>query len=169
MAARPDYKTWQQAQLSKLKTLCSRSSGLQDIFNEARIGEARDVCPDVNPAAIACLSRSNFWPDEELEWVPVVGVPIIGTILPSGIYRQADIQASIGDIDWRSTAAEWNAGLITRHPPIAAMADAIFAKSVQEQDLRILGPWMTLQDLNIKYGADGWRALPRFAVSQKND
>jgi hypothetical protein len=69
---------------------------------------------------------------------------------------------------WKSSSFEWNKSLLTRPSPPPDTAAAIFVKSTDEYTLGIIGPWKTIEQMNDKFGANNWRALPRFAVEQKN-
>eukprot|EP00972_Heterocapsa_arctica_P081194 11965493-Heterocapsa_arctica.AAC.1 len=54
-------------------------------------------------------------------------------------------------------------------PPPEEQVQAIWTKTVKEQELGVLGPFHTRDFCDSEFGADGWRALKRFAVKQHGD
>ena len=77
---RKDYGPWVRQRQLELAQLLQELRQIKQFMEGMRTDQAKAACQDTNPAMIELLVQSNAWPDKALAWLPVIGVPIMGTI-----------------------------------------------------------------------------------------
>ena len=73
------------------------------------------------------------------------------------MYRSLSMEEFLG------TSDEWHDQLESLPQPPVEQMHVIWEKSVKEQELGILGPWLSRRQLDSKYGRRMWRAYQLLA------
>ena len=81
------FDHWQRKQLRILGAPMGKLVALESFFKSRRTDAAKAACVSVQPHVLDAASRIMNWPDVALPWLATVGVPIVGKIPPSGIFR----------------------------------------------------------------------------------
>ena len=163
---RPDYFPWATKQMRTLQGIVKSAGPLHKWYDEHRTHESRVCCPQANPSAFDIIRRSIGWPDDSLPLMFTTGVSIVGKWQELGIFRNTEVEAQTSPAELLQTAPEWHDKLCGLPMPKIEAAQAIFQKSVKEQALGILGPFLSREAMDSRYGPSGYRALKRFAVWQ---
>ena len=135
------------------------------------------VAGGVNVALLFCMVDALYWPDDELPYRMLTGMPVLGAIEDTGLYRPVTPDCTMAEFRARfdtvmATNEVWLdevSGIVSRRAKRASTGDERRALAELERvtlgeiQSGLLGEPMTLDEYRDKYGATG-RPLPRFCV-----
>ena len=157
------FANFQRSQVRLLRGASDKLHSLQVFFDSRRTTAAIAACSTVRPHVLDLASRIMRCPDVSLPWLATVGVPIVGNIPPTGIFRDA-VKDNEPGAPFAQSCELWVQELLSMPPPKKEQLHAVWEKCVKEQDMGILGPWHSAPEMDAKFGKGAWRPLKRFAV-----
>ena len=86
-----NFKQWQQRQWKCLARHIKKLRSFSQYYRPLRTATAVKVATDVDPGVLDVINRSMAWSDCELQWLPTIGVDIVGTLPVTGVFREASI------------------------------------------------------------------------------
>ena len=101
--------------------------------------------------------------------MPVIGVPIVGDIDTTGVFRDAEKVTTPDLEDFMSTSSHWNTQVAGSPKPLPEQVEAVWEKSKKEIECKILGDLLPKSHFDKLYGENGWRCMQRFAVFQEHN
>ena len=140
--------SWRQAQMDCFKAALSQLRGLRQSLEDKRSSASRICSPHVDPAAVMLGAFCIAWPDEKLASLVVDGVCPLGPQERFGIYRQKTTAPSASLSDLLEQNSLFRASLVSRSPPKPEQAEAIWTKTLEEQELGLLSQWLSEEDLD---------------------
>ena len=161
------FARWQRGQFRTFGNATSKLTDLAEFFRSRRSSSAIVAYPSVQPHFLDAASRIMRWPDVSLPWLATVGVPIVGPIPPVGMYRGAETDPTEHGFEVPNEL--WVAEVQAMPPPKKEHFDDVWEKCRKEQELGLLGPWLSSSQLDAKYGVGGWRAIDNGKSSGQTD
>ena len=157
---------WRRNQFNAMKDWINHADNLKSFWESLKSIPAKEVAPKVNPHAIDLLSHSIRWPDISVAAMMTTGACPLGRQESTGVFRQKLTEAPLSEAMFQAGCQSYMSNLMKRPPPRGDQAKIIFDLSTLEQEAGLLSSWVTKEQLDVKYGAGKWRALPRYAIHQ---
>ena len=174
---RHEIRSWRYKQLETLRSVAKSLDEQNDILHaQAKAKSPSIVAGKVHVALLAAVVDALDWPDKSLPQAMLEGMPVVGQIPDTGVFRSIVPETSPEEFETEKrrifNAAEndaWNSHLRQQTQSDGATDEtARELKQVtdREIDFKFLSPYMSKQELDEKYGRGGWRAMRRFGVRQ---
>ena len=96
-------RAWRRKQFNILKSICKRAADLQEHLDAGRSTTSRRVAHRVRLDRIDLCRFALQWPDSNLLHMSQRGAGIAGEVAATGIYRPAEVIASVAMEDFEST------------------------------------------------------------------
>ena len=158
---------WRESRFKLLSECVSKTSTHNAQMNSERSISSSRCSKHVNICANILGAFSIGWPDDLTEAL-VDGVCPMGPQPMFGIYRRKSVPSSLNFKHILNSAPLVLQRVLNRTPPSNSRhVDAIWEKSLEEQEKGWLSPWMEVSELDEMFGAGGWLPIVRFALWQK--
>ena len=86
---KPGYPEWLQRRKTELAAMLVQLKPMEEFFQSCRSFQSSVVSPSTVSSAIELGCQAMHWPDVSLPWLPIVGVPVVGNIDETYIFRSA--------------------------------------------------------------------------------
>ena len=177
LAMRHNIRSWRTQQLNTLRSVAASLEAQNSILHQqARATTPRLIAGKVHVALLAAIVDSLEWPDNCLPVAMLEGMPVVGQIEDTGVFRSVVPDLSPHEFEekkqviFNATANDrWNLSLesdIRMSGVSNEDASSLKAVTDKEIDLGFLSPYLSKRELDEKYGIGGWRAMRRFGVWQ---
>eukprot|EP00747_Dinoflagellata_sp_TGD_P221640 gnl/TRDRNA2_/TRDRNA2_93435_c0_seq1.p1 gnl/TRDRNA2_/TRDRNA2_93435_c0~~gnl/TRDRNA2_/TRDRNA2_93435_c0_seq1.p1 ORF type:complete len:334 (+),score=23.53 gnl/TRDRNA2_/TRDRNA2_93435_c0_seq1:70-1002(+) len=156
----PDMPSWRVQQMKQLNDVSQRLTEVNAAARKAMAPAVRRVAGRFNVGLAAFAIALLGWPDTTLPVRAVNGHFTLGEISESGIWRSRWRPASITKSQLAQSNASYNLKLSLEHRDVKGAAQ-IWDQTVEEVNRGIAsGPW-TKEELDKRFGSEGWRGIRR--------
>ena len=178
--------SWRERQQRLLSAVAKDIEPLNKwlVTSVVRAEPALKVASNVHVALICAMTDAMDWPDKAIGNGFLRGMPVLGAIPDTGVFRPLIPGSPPDDFPARHASIiadndRWNLSLSTNlrrsfnsaaTGPSAQRATklqkALEVATLKEVDGGLMSPALSKEDLDNEFGVGGWRAIGRFAVQQ---
>ena len=157
---------WREEQFKSLRAASAQLKEFREHLNLGRGPNSLKCAANINLENVALAIHLINWPDRGLVDVLRLGAKPCGVQRDCGIYRHKISSSSLTIEEMVATNQELLDTLHMKKPPTDEMVAAVFEKTVEEQELGFLSPFLTRAEVDAQFGRGKWAAMLRFPVWQ---
>ena len=167
----PQIRSFRTRQSKAFDHVYKKLRALDVILKTKMHAEVAQVASKKSPATIGAMTILFRWPDREQPGLYVKGFRMIGNLQSSGVFRdspnpKANVDPDTNQKEFLGPAAEQWVSDLEASQPRWTDVDDIYSHTVKEQAAGYCGPFASRQELDLRYGAGGWRPQRRFMITQ---
>ena len=122
------------------------------------------AAPFLEPARLALVLASLRWPGHDAPLLCAMGSQLLGPLAPSGIFREAVVDASVSLCSLLETSENYFQ-LVAKSAPPAKQVKVMWEKTLGEVAKGVMEGPFTRAEIDQKFGRGRWRRpIERFAL-----
>ena len=167
----PQIRSFRTRQSKAFDHVCKKLKALDIILKTKMHAEVAQVASHKSPATMGAMTILLRWPDREQPGLYVKGFRMIGNLQPSKVFLdnpnpKGSVEPDNTQEEFLGPTAEQWVNDLEASQPRWADVDDIYRQTIKEQAAGYCGPFASRHELDLKYGAGGWRPQRRFMITQ---
>ena len=150
-----------------LDTVARAVRPLEEFLNGLRCPSSQRVAQAKRPGFLATMTVLLRWPDLVQAQLMVLGYPIVGDFVESGVFRSIRGEDTPALSEWLGPSAGQEVDLLLQRGPPRYFRE-IYEVTCEEIEKGFCGPFLSKLEVDDLFGEGQWRPFERFMVIQSD-